>query len=397
LLPSTFRSSIAAPPDRLVVDDRGEIGSRQPFATRRARAAFKGDAAPHVKGMDSLSQFALGAAVGVAVMGRRSPAWRAALWGGVLGTLPDLDVAIDHGDAVRDMVLHRAETHAFFWQALATPPLTAAIAAIESRRAPPGERWRDLPRWLLATFLALSTHALLDAMTVYGTRLALPFSDRPVGLGSIFIIDPLYTLPLLAGLAGALALRWPRGARWNLAGLALSTAYLGWSAAAQHHVEGVVRAQLATRPDAAAIERVLVTPTPFNTVLWRVLVMRRDGHEEGFRSLRDGDRPIRFSVHPHDPSLREELRGIEAVERVAAFSRGFFRLDERDGIVRVTDLRMGQEPAYVFSFAVARRASAPQALVPPVAVGGRGDVAIGAALSWLWRRAGGADIDPPRG
>jgi hypothetical protein len=35
--------------------------------------------------------------------------------------------------------------------------------------------------------------------------------------------------------------------------------------------------------------------------------------------------------------------------------------------------------------------------VPPVAVGGRGDVAIGAALSWLWRRAGGADIDPPRG
>ena len=87
--------------------------------------------------MDSLSQFALGAAVGVAVMGRRSPAWRAALWGGVLGTLPDLDVAIDHGDAVRDMVLHRAETHAFFWQALATPPLAAAIAAIESRRAPP--------------------------------------------------------------------------------------------------------------------------------------------------------------------------------------------------------------------------------------------------------------------
>lgn len=63
----------------------------------------------------------------------------------------------------------------------------------------------------------------------------------------------------------------------------------------------------------------------------------------------------------------------------------------------VTDLRMGQEPSYVFSFAVARRASAPQPLVPPVAIGGRGDVAIGEALSWLWRRAGGADIDPPRG
>jgi inner membrane protein len=128
-----------------------------------------------------------------------------------------------------------------------------------------------------------------------------------------------------------------------------------------------------------------------------VLVMRRDGYEEGFRSLRDGDRPVRFSAHPLDASLREELRGIAAVELVAEFSRGFYRLDERDGTVRVTDLRMGQEPAYVFSFAVARRASAPQALVPPVAIGGRGDVRIGEALSWLWRRAGGADIDPPRG
>lgn len=368
--------------------------------------------------MDSLSQLALGAAVSVAVMGRRTAVWKAALWGGVLGTLPDLDALLDHGDPVLNMVLHRAETHALFWQSLAAVPLAAGItwwmrrggsAAGAAGQQPVGAGpaaalpaaasagQGDFPRWLLTVWLVLVTHALLDAMTVYGTRLALPFSSQPYGLGSIFIIDPLYTLPLLAGLAGALALRWPRGARWNLAALALSTVYLGWSAAAQHHVEGVVRAQLATRPDAAAIERVLVTPTPFNTVLWRVLVMRRDGHEEGFRSLRDGDRPIRFSVHPHDPSLREELRGIEAVERVATFSRGFFRLDERDGIVRVTDLRMGQEPAYVFSFAVARRASAPQALVPPVAVGGRGDVAIGAALSWLWRRAGGADIDPPRG
>jgi hypothetical protein len=41
--------------------------------------------------MDSLSQLALGAAVSVAVMGRRTAVWKAALWGGVLGTLPDLD------------------------------------------------------------------------------------------------------------------------------------------------------------------------------------------------------------------------------------------------------------------------------------------------------------------
>lgn len=64
--------------------------------------------------MDSLSQLALGAAVGIAVMGRRTALWKAALWGGVCGTLPDLDAFIDHGDAIADMTLHRANSHALF-------------------------------------------------------------------------------------------------------------------------------------------------------------------------------------------------------------------------------------------------------------------------------------------
>jgi inner membrane protein len=345
--------------------------------------------------MDSLSQFVLGAAVGVTVMGRRVAPWKAALWGGALGTLPDLDALIDHGDPVRNMVLHRAETHALFWQTLAAPPIAAAIAVLTTRGNAGAARWRDFPLWLATVWLAFVTHALLDAMTVYGTRLALPFSDHPYGVGSIFIIDPLYTLPLIAGLVGALVARGARRMRWNMAGLVLSTAYLAWSAAAQAHVAGIVRTQIAARPDAASVERVLVTPTAFNTVLWRVLVMRPDGYEEGFRSLLDEDRPIRFTRHALDGDLYRSVRDIDAVTRIAQFSRGFFRVDERGGTVRITDLRMGQEPSYVFSFAVARRASAPQPLIPPVAAGGRGDIDIAAALDWLWRRAGGADIDPP--
>ena len=90
--------------------------------------------------MDSLSQFALGAAVGVAVMGRRIAPWKAALWGGGLGTLPDLDALIDHGDPVRNMVLHRAETHALFWQTLASVPIAAVIASLTARGRPDGGR-----------------------------------------------------------------------------------------------------------------------------------------------------------------------------------------------------------------------------------------------------------------
>ena len=382
--------------------------------------------------MDSLSQLALGAAVGVAVMGRRTAPWKAAMWGGVLGTLPDLDALIDHGDPVLNMVLHRAETHALFWQSLAALPLAALITfltragpvlpagsgiasgpGLQVAGSPPATRWAAFPAWLLTVWLVLVTHALLDAMTVYGTRLALPFSAQPYGVGSIFIIDPLYTLPLLLGLLATLLSRSGRAAgatgasspslggrsaragRWNLIGLALSTAYLGWSAAAQHHVAGLVHAQLAQGPEATSVERVLVTPTPFNTALWRVVVMRPDRYEEGFYALADQGRPVRFRAYARDAELFKQVQAMEAVGHIAAFSRGFFRVDERDGAVRITDLRMGQEPSYVFSFEVARRGSDMQPLQPTRSVGGRDDVDVAAGLRWLWARAGGQDLDPP--
>jgi len=56
----------------------------------------------------------------------------------------------------------------------------------------------------------------------------LPFSDHPFGVGSIFIIDPLYTLPLLIGLGVAVRARRPSHRAWNLAGLFVSSAGLVW-------------------------------------------------------------------------------------------------------------------------------------------------------------------------
>ena len=81
--------------------------------------------------MDSLTQVVLGAAVSVAVMRRRSAVWKAALWGGVAGTLPDLDVLIAHGDPILNMVLHRAESHALFWLTLFSLPFAWLVARVQ--------------------------------------------------------------------------------------------------------------------------------------------------------------------------------------------------------------------------------------------------------------------------
>lgn len=336
--------------------------------------------------MDSVSQLALGAAVGVAVMGRRTAVWKAAAWGAVAGSLPDADVLIDHGDPIRNMVLHRAETHAPFWLTLFSLPLAAGVARLHGEWA----QWR---RWWLALWLALVTHPLLDTMTVYGTQLALPFSNHPFGVGSVFIIDPLYTLPLLAGAGWALASRGSaRGMRANAAGLVLSTAYLVWGAAAQAHVERVARASLAAQGIAA--EQVLVTPTAFNSVLWRIVAMAGPHYHEGFHSLFDAGPQVAFDRFERGEALKSALQGIEGVQRIAAFSKGFYKLHADGTRLFVTDLRMGQEPTYTFTFAVAEQRSAVRPLVPPRQAGTRPDLR--RALPWLWRRAWGEPLPPPR-
>ena len=336
--------------------------------------------------MDSLSQIALGAAVGVATMGRRTAVWKAALWGAVAGTLPDLDVLIDHGNPVHDMVLHRAETHAPFWLTLFSLPLAAAVARLHGE----GALWR---RWWLAIWLALVTHPLLDAMTVYGTQLALPFSNHPYGVGSVFIIDPLYTLPLLLGAGWALASKGrSRGLAANLAGLVLSTAYLGWGVAAQQQVERIARTSLAAQGITA--EQLLVSPTAFNSLLWRVVAVAGDHYHEGFYSLRDAEPRLAFDRFDRGTALAAELQGVDAVQRIAAFSKGFYKLRQDGDRLLISDLRMGQEPAYLFTFDVARRHSPAAALATPVQVGLRPDLARG--LPWLWRRMWGEPLPPPR-
>src|SRR5690606_8935126 len=110
--------------------------------------------------MDSLTQIALGSAVAMATMGRRTAVWKAALWGAIAGTLPDLDAFIDHGDAVLNMVLHRGESHALFYLTLFAPLLAWLVSGIHREPA-------LFKRWWLAMWLVLITHPLLDTMTVY--------------------------------------------------------------------------------------------------------------------------------------------------------------------------------------------------------------------------------------
>lgn len=297
--------------------------------------------------MDSLTQFVLGAAVSTAFLGKKLGPRKAALVGGVLGTLPDLDVFLLFDDPVDSFVYHRGWTHSVFVHALATPILGEGLLRLFTGLK--DHRWLT---WL-TVFLCLSTHAGIDAMTVYGTRLFWPLYPDPVGVGSVFIIDPLYTLPLLAVVIWALFRRtWTRrlGA-WTLAALIVSSGYLGLSAVIQRTVEaraGELFAANGERPD-----KIHAIAAPFNILLWKVIGLHEDRYDNLYVSLLDAPTAAEIYSHPRHPELTACASTTEAFKKLEWFSRGFYRSDLEDNRIVVSDLRMGMTPGYVFRFAVA--------------------------------------------
>ncbi len=294
--------------------------------------------------MDSITQIALGAAVGEYVLGRRVGN-RAALVGAVCGTLPDLDSFIPYADAVATVTFHRSFSHSLLVLALVSPLIAALVARIYPQTASCGQWWK-------LVFWVLITHPLLDFFTVYGTQLLWPLVMHPYSGSTIFIIDPLYTLPLAAGVLGALMLaRDSRRRRYrNIAGLVLSSAYLAWTVAAKFHIEDRARASLSGQ--GIADEHLLSTPAPFNTILWRLVVMAEGGYYEGYLSVLDAPHQVQFQFYADEKSLLDPIAGHWPVQRLQWFTHGFYAVRRVGNEVVISDLRMGVEPDYIFNYKV---------------------------------------------
>ncbi len=295
--------------------------------------------------MDSVTQAVLGAAIGGAIA-PTGAGRKAMLVGAGLGTLPDLDIFIDYGGAVENFTFHRGFSHSLFVLA----PFSVVLWLILRRWWAPV---REAPwRWLALISLALLTHPLIDAHTAYGTQLLWPLEPHPAMWATLFIIDPLYTLPLLfAVLVASIRPLAAFSGSALRAALIISTLYVGWSWIAQGIARGHVDEALA----GMGIEDapVFLTPTPFNTLLWRAVVLTEDGYLEGFDSLVLHEGTMRLDAYESDKKALEAASNVWAVQRLRWFSRDFMRATVEDGQLILADLRMGTEPTYIFTHIVA--------------------------------------------
>ncbi|MFT7471718.1 MAG: inner membrane protein [Kiritimatiellia bacterium] len=177
--------------------------------------------------MDPFSQAALGA-VAAQASAQHKLGFRVVVAGAIAGAMPDIDVFFAD-DYFHNLQIHRGITHSLFFAPVMGPLLGFLICKVESSRSRQQIDRQRLKYWMLAMFLAILSHPLLDVLTPYGTQLLLPFSDQRFALFAMPIIDPLYTFPLFVGIF--LAWRYRQKAKVHMIGysfLILSSSYLGY-------------------------------------------------------------------------------------------------------------------------------------------------------------------------
>jgi len=334
--------------------------------------------------MDSLTQLTFGAACGEAVLGKKVGK-KALLWGAFLGTLPDLDVFIPLGGPVNDFVYHRGFSHSLFLLALLSPLMAWLISKVHPNTK------RYYGRWVLLSFLVLEASVLLDLMTIYGTQIFWPFDTTPMAIPVLFIIDPLFTLPILSGVLAVLVLKRHHalGHRINTVGLFISLAYLSWAICAAEFVDRRVTEKLARQ--AVSYSQFISSPSPFNTLLWRVVGIENDRYFETYFSLFDRNAPLLVDFYPRNLALMAGIEEHPPVVKLKWFTRGYYAFSTVDDYVVMTDLRMGSEPDYVFRFKVAGLNDLHSYPIDDESLKTSQDWR---GLAWIWKRIWNATLQP---
>lgn len=297
--------------------------------------------------MDSLTQLTFGAACGEAVLGQKVGR-KALVWGAILGTVPDLDVFIPLGGPINNFVYHRGFSHSLFILGLLAPLMAWLISTVHP------DTKRFYPKWVLLSFLVLEASVLLDLLTIYGTQIFWPFDTMPKAVPVLFIIDPLFTLPIVSGVLAVLLLKRhrPLGHRLNTIGLALSLTYLIWAFGTGEFVKRQVTEKLAEQ--GVSYSQFISSPAPFTTLLWRIVGIDYDRYFETYYSLFDRETPLFIDFYPRNLELMAGIEKHPPVVKLKRFTKGYFAFSPEGGYVAMTDLRMGSEPDYVFQFKVAR-------------------------------------------
>jgi inner membrane protein len=183
---------------------------------------------------------------------------------------------------------------------------------------------------------------MLDMFTNYGTQFLWPLDYR-ITFNTVFVVDPLYTLPF--GLCVLIVLFLKPTNKWrsriNLAGVYYSSAYL---------ILGVVVKLFilsnSTNYFSEAkynTENEMVTPMPLTSFYWMILGEDKENYYVGYKSIFKSFQPKDIDVIPKNQMKLDSLvwKDVDYTDKLKFISNNYYNLEFKKDTVIFYDLRFG--------------------------------------------------------
>jgi len=290
--------------------------------------------------MDSLTHVVLGACISEAMLGRKLGK-KAMLLGAVAQSLPDIDfiAALWMGPA-QNLLAHRGITHSILFAIIIT-----ALSAFLLKRF---YRSRDITtsKWAWLIGLNIFVHIFIDAFNAYGVGWFEPFSQYRVSFNSMFVADPLFSIWPGIAFVALLFLSAGKKSRikWARLGLILPSFYLLMGMINKLIVERDIK-KIAAKEN-ISYKRFFSTPTPFNNLLWYVVMENDSGYNVIYRSVFDSRQELTYNYFPRKDYLLQKETNNNDLKYLEKFSQGYYTAEQWNDTLVFNILRFGQETGW---------------------------------------------------
>ena len=293
--------------------------------------------------MDPLTQGVLGTTAAQLVS---KPAQKvtAAVVGFLSGMAADLDVLIQSPhDPLFSLEYHRHFTHALVFIPFGALACAIVFYGLLNLRFKENSKLSFKSVYIFC-FSGYATHAVLDSCTTYGTQLLWPFSDARIAWNNVSVIDPLFTLPLLAVISAAVI---KRSTRLAWVGAIFAVGYLSLGVIQNQRAKGVAF-ELAQSRGHQPINLGL-KPSFANIIVWKSVYEHQgryyvDAIRIGLTSkIYPGSSTPKLDLKDHFSWLDETTQQAKDIERFRWFSNDHLGIDP-DNINRIIDIRYSLIP-----------------------------------------------------
>ncbi len=266
--------------------------------------------------MDSLTQGLLGAAT-FALVKDKEIGKKSLLIGAIAGTIPDLDILLSpFFNEIAFLTVHRSISHSIGFAIIVSLFFGEILHRLYKQK-------QSRFSWNLAFFLAIMTHSILDWCTTYGTKLLSPFNGHLFSMNNIHVFEPTFTSILLIGVMLLLIKKQQGEVRQKILSwtLSISFIFICWTFISKGIAINKFIGEL--KKQNIEYQKIMVSPTPLNSVLWHGIIKSEKGFFFGTYSLLDKREKIEFHFEESYNEVLAKISDNKLVKYYLDYTQGF--------------------------------------------------------------------------